>query len=91
MAKIFLSKREIKLRKWLNDKIEKAQQAKEPMFMGIPDKWFEHELHCCNKGHINTRYLITDSGARCLQCGEPSHIFPNNTSESDFKKMLSEL
>lgn len=83
--------REAKLIAWLTSEIEKAMQAKEPMFLGVPDTWYETGLHLCNSGHINSMYLKSDylGCCVCLECSQPSHLCPPGISEEQLKQILN--
>lgn len=60
------------------------------MFLGVPDKWYENGLHCCNSGHIFTMYLKSSlHGCVCFDCKQPSHIFPSDVTNEEFDKALS--
>lgn len=40
-----------------------------PMFMGIPDRWYDDAWWRCGDGHVSRRYLRTEErGDRCLAC-----------------------
>jgi len=42
-----------------------------PMFMGIPDHWFEKLKWRCRNGHISGMILKSEvAGDLCLKCGE---------------------
>ena len=49
---------------------EKAKQEGEPIFMGIPDRWYETPTWRCTNGHVSSSFLKTDEGDRCLACQE---------------------
>ena len=79
-----------KLQLWLNKKIVKAKIEGCKMFMGVPDSWYESGLHCCNNGHVNSRYLKSEAlgGCVCLTCMQPSHIFPSGASIDELNEAL---
>lgn len=57
-----------KLQEWKD-----AEQARGgAMFMGIPDRWYEHPRWRCCKGHVRSGYLKSEAvGADlCFECGE---------------------
>lgn len=78
-----------KLDKWINQKIQEAKSNNEPLFMGVPDSWFEQGFHFCCNGHINFSYLKSElRGALCLNCFEKSYILPVNTTQEELNKVL---
>lgn len=58
------------LRAWRDRRSAEAAAGGAPMFMGLPDAWFENPHWLCPGGHVSTVYLRRDSGEpACLACG----------------------
>jgi hypothetical protein len=85
--------REAVLVEWLRRKAAEALQAGEPMFMGIPDTWFETHRHLCNNGHISAMYCKSEAlgGCVCLECSQPSHLCPPGLTETELQTILNTL
>lgn len=61
-----------KLIAWRQIHIEKAIQAGEPMFLGLPEHWCENPLWRCLNGHLSRMLLGSEVlGDVCLACYEP--------------------
>ena len=58
------------LRAW-----QKQHIAKEtgPLFMGLPDRWYDDPHYRCPNGHISTTILKSEAKgcSCCLSCWEP--------------------
>jgi hypothetical protein len=53
-----------------------------PMFMGVPDRWWDAFTVVCPTGHVSTKVLITEKGHRCLACGKgPTLVCPPEWSD----------
>lgn len=50
--------------------IEKEHLAGAAMFMGLPDRWLADPTWRCLNGHVSKRFLKTETGDRCLACGD---------------------
>ena len=51
------------------DRVRIAEHASgAPMFLGIPDRWYDPPSWRCEKGHVSGRYLKAHDGDRCLAC-----------------------
>ena len=50
---------------------KKEADAGAPMFLGIPERWYDDLTWRCVKGHVSSRYLKSEMhGALCLACME---------------------
>ena len=48
-----------------------------PLFLGLPDRWYEEPTWGCPSGHVSRRYLKSDGrGALCLSCHEVVYLLP---------------
>lgn len=72
----------------LHEFLERHKRAEEakgaPMFMGIPDRWFDNPRYRYLNGHISRVILICSEGPkdRCLECREPVRLtFPEDNEE----------
>ena len=65
---------------WLDAKKEEERERGEPTFMGIPDRWYEAHLFRCERGHVSSMILKTETrGDRCLAChGRVKMTFPED-------------
>lgn len=55
------------------------QEAGYPMFLGIPDAWYDGHKFRCPNNHVSRTILKTDRGDACLACGAPVVItFPTD-------------
>lgn len=78
-----------KLESWIKEKIKEGEDRGEKMFLGVPEHWLEDPLHCCNNGHISTMYLkSSEKGCVCLNCYQPSHLFPKGATEEELLNAL---
>lgn len=79
-----------KLEAWIKERIEIAKENGDDMFLSIPEKWYNPIWYCCNNGHVNDSYLKSEmfGGCVCLDCYQPSHIYPNDVSLEEFHKAL---
>lgn len=60
-------------------RMEIERMAGAPMFLGVPDRWYDRPTWRCLTGHVSERFLKTDDGDRCMACGEPVRItFPED-------------
>lgn len=50
------------------------------LFMGKPDRWWEHPHWRCENDHVSVTYLKSEQkGALCLSCYKPVHLtFPED-------------
>jgi len=69
------------LRAWTLSNAQREEGSGEPLFLGIPDRWYEDIHFRCPNGHVSTRVLRCedDPRDRCLACGEPTVMtFPED-------------
>jgi hypothetical protein len=61
-------------------KIDEEEAAGEPMFMGLPDRWYEDLTFRCINNHVSKRILKNShSGDLCFRCFEGTIItFPED-------------
>lgn len=64
---------------------KEAQTAGEPMFLGIPESWYEAGKWGCRNGHVSTTYLKSEArgGSVCLACFEPVMLIHPATTEPE--------
>lgn len=64
----------------IKELIKEAKEAYEgPVFLGLPDKWYEPPHWWCKNGHLSTLTLRRDAGPHrdvCLACFEPVMLGP---------------
>jgi hypothetical protein len=69
---------------WHLDQIARAEaKSGEPMFMGVPDRWFDDLTFRCTTGHVSKTILKTDRGDECLACRAPVRITFPEDAETD--------
>jgi hypothetical protein len=85
------------------NEIAKAIAAGEPLFLGVPDKWFEpHPLFGCDGGHVSRRYLKAEgrhkagdgkyyTGNLCFVCYRPIALIPHGYTDDTLQAALSNL
>lgn len=68
----------------LREKLVKLREAEgaagQPVFLDIPDRWYERpHWRCCND-HVSTMYLKAEKeGDSCLKCYAPVYLtFPED-------------
>lgn len=61
--------------------INAERDAGAPMFMGVPDRWYEGGKFRCEGDHVSRHYLKSEGlgYSACLKCGERVHTtFPED-------------
>lgn len=82
--------------------IDAAIAAGEPLFMGLPDGWYEPPHWGCDGGHVSNRYLKAEgrhraddgqhySGMLCLVCKRPLALIPAGYTDDSLLIALAAL
>ncbi len=72
----------------LNARVEAARQAEEargePMFMGIPERWYDNLRWRCANGHTANTFLKSEQFGMdlCLRCGAPVRMTAPEDTEN---------
>lgn len=71
------------LRSLQQDLIASEVAAGMPLFLRLPDHWFERTHWRCTEGHVSRRYLKSEErGDSCLACLAPVVLtFPGDTDD----------
>lgn len=58
------------------------RDAGAPMFMGIPERWYDPPHFRCAKGHVSKNFLKAHDGDRCFACDTFVNItFPEDRED----------
>jgi hypothetical protein len=70
---------------WRQREVDKVKATGAPMFLLLPDAWYEMPHWFCENGHVSLRFLRSEGSDRCLACGKAVVIGPPELSEWDFQ------
>lgn len=72
---------------WRNSIAATWKRAGAPMFLDLPDAWYEEPHWFCVNGHVSTMYIRSETAARCPACGQNVILGPP-VGEEEFQRFL---